>query len=247
MLRMAIGLVAVSCALCVSAGDIQQSQPVAGEANSASSSDQDDADQLNLLKDGVRLINEKKPAEAITGAFDKVIAHFESKYRNSEKQIYCARSMQETILYLGMALSDKRDAKVLDATWAEAYRLKGYALVEIGQVPEARASIERAVTLSPWGAPYQLELGYTYQVEKNWKMSLEVYRAAASRAEFSPETVKDADRAKALHGQGFALTELGRLDEAESKYRESMELVSDDDLAKREIKYILELKEKRAH
>jgi Flp pilus assembly protein TadD len=43
-------------------------------------------------------------------------------------------------------------------------------------------------------------------------------------------------------GRGFVLTELGRLDEAEAAYRESLKIEPDSERAKNELQYIARLK-----
>ena len=52
----------------------------------------------------------------------------------------------------------------------------------------------------------------------------------------------DELRAVALRGRGFALTELGRLDEAEVAYRDSLKLKPENEVALAELKYIAGLK-----
>lgn len=49
-------------------------------------------------------------------------------------------------------------------------------------------------------------------------------------------------RAHLQRGRGFALTELGRLDEAEAAYNEALKIDPNDDRAKHELEYIAHLK-----
>lgn len=56
------------------------------------------------------------------------------------------------------------------------------------------------------------------------------------------EDLKPTDAARLQRGRGFALTELGRLDEAEAAYKESLKLVPDNDVAAHELAYIARLR-----
>jgi tetratricopeptide (TPR) repeat protein len=198
---------------------------------------------MDLLMEGRDLIEAAKPQEAID-SFEQVIAAFETKYGKSKKRIYCARSPAETLMYVAAAASENQDAEVLTSEWADAYFLKGYALLELGRVSAARELLERALGLSPFNAQYQSELAYTYQTEKNWTEALAQYESAAEAANFSPEEAKVADQTRALRGQGYALIEMGKLDEAEKKYKECLELDSNDRGAMGELQYIEQLRRK---
>lgn len=204
----------------------------------------DSDNQAKLLLEGRRLLEAKKPAEAIAGSFDKIIAALEASYGGSKKRIYCARYSAESLLYLAIAASQNQDAVVLSSTtWADAYYMKGYALVELGRLQEAKAAYERALTLSPSNSEFLSELGHVYQTEKNWSKALDLYQSAAEAATLVP--VKDAqmrELTRALRGQGFVLVELGRLDDAENKYKECLKLTPNDEKAKKEIEYILRMR-----
>jgi Flp pilus assembly protein TadD len=106
-------------------------------------------------------------------------------------------------MYLGLAATKNQPAKVLTPDWADAHFMKGYALLELGHISEARAQLERAVALSPNNAQYQAELGYTYEIEKNWAKALPLYEAAEDAAEFSPDDAKVGELGRALRGQGY--------------------------------------------
>jgi len=54
--------------------------------------------------------------------------------------------------------------------------------------------------------------------------------------------LKDPDRARLLRARGFALIELGRLEDAEAAYNDSLKLVPDNAIALRELQYITRLK-----
>jgi len=206
-------------------------------------SPEDEAIQLQLLLDGRKLLDARKPAEAITECFDRVINNFKAKYGDYKEQIYCARTKSETLMYLLMASKEKRNAKAVSAVWSDAYFMKGYALIDLGRISEAKSYIEQALVLSPHNSEYLSELGHIYQVEKNWPKSLAAFKAAEDAANsFSPEENKKFELARARRGVGYVLVEMGQLDQAEEKYRQCIESDPTDGKAKAEFEYIRKLK-----
>jgi len=201
--------------------------------------------QVQMLRDGTRLVEAKKPQEAITDYFDKVLAHFDSRYRNSQEQIFCARNSTESLFYLQKAVNEKKRARVISSTWADTHFAKGYALLELGRKVEAKASIEKALVLSPSNSRYLSELGYIYQQEKNWPKALETYQASEEAANlFSAPDLKTLELLRAKRGLGYVLVELNRLDEAEEKYRQCLELDKNDQKTMAELQYIQGLRNK---
>jgi Flp pilus assembly protein TadD len=134
--------------------------------------------------------------------------------------------------------TDKREASALIVAWADAYYLKGYALVELRRSEDAKVALERAIHLSPFNSQYLSELANIYQDEKNWPKAFDLYSEAEAFATFSPSTREKLDTARAKRGQGYVLTELGRLDEAEAKYKECLAMDPNDAKAQHELEYI---------
>lgn len=205
----------------------------------------DEAMQLQLLSDGRRLFDAGKSAEAITECFDKVIINFKSKYGGSKDQIYCARTQDEKLMYLLIAAKEKRNAIVISAVWADAYFMKGFVLIELGRISEAKNYIEQALVFSPNNSQYLSELGHIYQTEKNWVKASEIFRAAEEAAiSFSPEESKKIELGRARRGLGYGFIEMGQFDKAEEKYRQCIEADPGDDKAKAELEYIRKLQSK---
>jgi tetratricopeptide (TPR) repeat protein len=201
--------------------------------------------QQQQLKAGAEKLKQGYSALAIRDFFDPVIAHYERAYAHSNKEVHTARSPAESLLYLVGDVAARgggrrrRDVIVLDSTWSDAYLLKAYALVEMQRVKEAQAALRAALRLAPRNARYLSELAYTYQDQKNFRKALEIYREAEDAAKLtSPEDEKPQDIALALRGQGYSLTELGRLDESEALYKRCLEIDPDDAKAKSELDYI---------
>jgi len=222
-------------ALGVGAQETKTATPVADE----------DAAQIKFIWEGQRLLDAKKPQEAITGSLDKVITYFENKYHDKKEQIYCSRTQAETLAYLFSAAAKQQNAVVLNFAWAEAHYMKGFAYLDLEKVPEAKASLEKALQLSPRNSQFLSELGQCFQLEKNWARALELYTAAEEAAKAtSPDDRKMAERTRALRGQGYVLVEQGELDRATKKFEECLMLNPDDKTAKGELDYIRGLEKK---
>lgn len=207
----------------------------------------DDQAQTDLLLKGANELRAGRRQEALA-LIDHVIAHYEKANAGAKVDLFCARDAVEALLYMTRAVDQKRAAKIVSRNWADAYLIRGYVLIDLGQLQEARKALEAAVALSPFNAQYLSELGYVYQASRDWPRSLESYRKSAEGAEaISPPDQKNKDIARALRGQGFALTELGQLDEAEGLYLKSMELDATDTKAANELRYIQQLRDKQAH
>jgi Flp pilus assembly protein TadD len=211
----------------------------AAPSNAAPADRENEARQTQLLHAGVQLLKERRPAEAIENYFDKVIASYEAKYPADGEATYCARSETESLLYLMQSAADKKASVVIGPAWCDAYFLRAYGLIELGRNAQARASLEKAIAMSPKNAHYLSELASLYRREKNWKEAITRYETASQLArEFAPPESKSIELGEALRGRGYVLVELGRLEEAEATYKQCLEINSADKAAKAELGYV---------
>src|SRR5262249_33450357 len=70
--------------------------------------------------------------------------------------------------------------------------------------------------------------------------------AEAAAREFSPAEVRTRELSRSMRGVGFVMIELGKLDEAERKFREALQLDPADAGAARELQYIEKLRAEAA-
>jgi Flp pilus assembly protein TadD len=206
-----------------------------------------DADlaEVAQLQQAWRLMQERKPVEAIA-VLDPLIASYEAKYINGGKRVYEARTSQESLLYMLMAAKDKQSAVVAKGVWGEANYAKGYTLIEMDRLDDAKPALERAIAISPRNSKYLGELGHIYQSKGNWPDALATFALAEEGASaFSPPQNRVREWTRALRGSGYVLVELGRLDEAEAKYRKCLELDPADQKAVGELRYIQDLRSKK--
>ena len=217
-----------------------------------------------MVSTGESLLHKKQPKEAIEKYFDPVIEQFSLLSSTNTAQIYCARDSKETLVYLiqvaalhdsgedketpefwGNRFAEKKDgAEVLSQFWAEAFFLKSYALVELGDVRLAKEALKTAVGLSPLHSNYLAELGHIYQLEKNWDMALEAFKASEEAVSFSHPDSKEASLGRAWRGMGYAYIEQGKVDEAKKMYEQCLKLNPNDRSAVAELKYIEGLQDK---
>jgi len=208
-----------------------------------------------LLDSGIGALNKGNPETAIREYFEPVIQSFQSRYAQSDKRVFSARSPAESLLYLASAAAsakdgkaEKRDAIVVSGAWSDALHLEGFALIELERFDEAKVALRRAIEIAPLFAPAWNELGAVLQVEKDWPAALAAYTSAAEGANIMANdnpAWKNAQLSRALRGQGYVLVETDRLDEAEALYKRCLEINADDATAKTEIRYIAQLRSKR--
>ncbi|WP_010186391.1 tetratricopeptide repeat protein [Sphingomonas sp. PAMC 26605] len=173
-----------------------------------------------------------------------VIAAFEKAQSGEKRRLFCGMTTAQTIAYMGLAASQKQNAVALAPDYCDALFVKGYALVDLGRLPEARATYQRLVELAPMHAHFLAELGQSYRPERNWAKMLELCDRASGYADLSaPERVTQ-EHGLAWRCMGYALVEQGKFDEAEALYRKCLELDPSDAKAKGELTYIAEQRRK---
>jgi tetratricopeptide (TPR) repeat protein len=194
-----------------------------------------------LVDQGYAYLKAGKLNQAVE-EFDLAIEQCQ-KLMTGEKQVYTARTPIESLSYMAIAATAKKSAEVLDTSCSDAYYLKGYASLDFGKIDEAETYLKRAVSMAPNNAMYLSELGHVYQVKREWNNALAHFTEAESAAEtYSPAQIKINELCRAKRGVGFNLIELGKLDDAERKFREALAYDAKDKVALNEIEYIKELR-----
>ncbi len=199
---------------------------------------EDESAWTQRVQQGVALVRARQAERAIREFFEPVIAHYESRYGGGATRYYCANSSGEALGYALLAAKAGTSARVLGPAWAAAYFFKGYSLVELGSPEDARTWIEKAIALSPWSWQFWVELGHIHQSRHDWPAALKAFGEALDHASLGPQEDLAQRKTRALRGLGFTLIELGRLDEAEAKFRAALELDPNDERSKNELLYI---------
>jgi len=217
-----------------------QAAPAPPPADKAPSLDQRMTPQIQAAAQAVRA---HQPQVAID-TLAPVLAAYDADLAGETRRIYCGMSVQETLLYLALAAKDKVAAVALPPGYCTALYLKGYALVDLGWVAEAKAIYERLLTLAPMYAQYQTEYGQLIRLEKDWPRMLAICTKAGDAAKIADPAIKPVQQGAALRCQGYALTELQRYDEAEQRYRDALVINPKDGIAQHELDYIAQQRAK---
>jgi tetratricopeptide (TPR) repeat protein len=200
-----------------------------------------------LLHKGFQALYNGNAKESIQKYFDPIIQYYEKHYQNNGKRIYSARGLEETLYYLVKAAAAKQEAIVISYLWAQAFYFKGYASIELGRIEDAKTWLKKALELSPSNSTYLSELGHIYQTEQKWSEALKIYQQAEESANaYSPDDLKNAELTRAMRGIGYSLIELGRLDEAEEKYKKCLEIDENDKKSLQEMEYIRQIRQRRS-
>ena len=214
----------------------------------AISQDEEAALGVRLVK-ARELIAAHQAAKAISDYLDPVIGRYVEVYAASPKVVFCAREAGEAFFYLALVAAaakdgaPARDTIVIGPNWADAYLLKGFAEVELKDLEAAQATLRKATALSPWNAQYLSELAYVTQQLGASAEALELYGSAQELAGYVDDPQrKRRESARACRGQGYALVELKRLDEAEARYQACIAIDPADKISPGEIDYIRQLR-----
>lgn len=204
----------------------------------------DDADLAEVLR-GVKMIQSGQIMAAIDGPLNGIVHKYEAQYGASSKDIYSARGMADAVLYAGLGASQKRNVQVLGPAWAEAYWARGYAYGEMARYDDEEVELGKALALAPFDAQYNNELAYVMIQKRDWNKALSLYETGEAYAQITMGDGAAHGQCVALRGQGYALVELHRLDEAMAKYRECLKIMPNEPKSLGEIGYIEDLKKKQ--
>jgi tetratricopeptide (TPR) repeat protein len=215
-------------------------QTIAAEEPRLSADDQ-------LIHKGAELVAAGSIKQALDDYFDPVAERCEALQKASKGKIFSSRSSVESLYYMVSSAANNMDAEAQSPTCGQAFYYKGYASLDLGQPEDAMRFIQKSIEWSPVNSRYLSELGHLHQLNKDWKKSLETFQQSEEYAEtFSPDNAKKDELARAKRGVGFNLIELGRLDEAEAKFKECLALNKADKTALNELEYIKALRKKAA-
>lgn len=140
-------------------------------------------------------------------------------------------------------VDDNRESLQQSLVWndmppAKAFYWLAYIAYEFHDFQGALRHIDDGIARDPARPQMYCEKGVILNGLLRFEEGLAAYRQAMTARPW----VSDKEKARALRGQGFALIELRRLDEAEQVFEESLRLAPDNDNALNELKHIKELR-----
>jgi tetratricopeptide (TPR) repeat protein len=223
--------IAVALALLAAAPAGQQAGSAPAAAGTAAQPGQSEVDRA------AELIGAGKPGEAVA-LLDTLIADQERQRRGETRQVFCARSLEEGLVYSAAADHAHKASIVLGENACYSLFLKGFALIDLNRSDEARAWLERAVAMAPSNAHFLGELAEWHKNRKDWATSRALFQRAVEASSLSPENRRVFDKSRGLRGLGYILIEEGKYDAAERLYRQCLALDPNDAKAKQQLDYI---------
>ena len=128
------------------------------------------------------------------------------------------------------------------ASYSKAWYQLATIAVEEGHFGDALLCIDSGLKEEPGHPDLWCEKGYILNRLRRHEEALHCYQRAATIRDWTPKPRV----ARALRGQGAALIDLKRLDEAEVVFLRSLELDPDSKIAKHELEYIREQRKHQA-
>jgi len=180
-------------------------------------------------------------AEAMAN-LDPMALAVTNRISEAKGPVYCARSEAEAKGYQARATPASPDVQFAPARLCDILFIRAYVLENLQRLPEAVEQLRQVVALEPDLPHFQVEYASALRQSGDVASALTVYRQALQIA--TPNKEYSLDRAAALRGIGFILTEQGDLDGAEKVYRQSLELTPNNPIALNELGYIAHLRAK---
>lgn len=179
----------------------------------------------------VELLTAKKLGEADTQA-KALRADFEALF-DPKQPHYCFQTQQEYDEYV----RDRQERfEWIDWSYCLTLKAQAYVAVERGMFTDGLIQLRALEAVAPLSASTLTETAFTLGRLKRMDEALDTYGAALALArKFKSQQMY---RAVALRGIGFAQIELGKLDEAEQAYKESLQFDPNNKLTANELEYI---------
>ena len=193
--------------------------------------------QAPKLHAALQSIQAGHPQEALD-SLEGVLTAYDAAHAGEKRRIYCAMSSTETLAYMAIAAKAKAGAIAVGPGYCTAMFLKGYALIDLNRITDARAVYERLVSFAPMNTHFLAELGQSYRYERNWPKMLETCTTAEGYAELSDPAEVNKVKRMGWRCMGYALIEQHKYDEAAELYRKCIKLEPNDTIAAHELQYI---------
>lgn len=202
------------------------------------------ATETDLAKGGLRTVGAH--ASDLEQALADARRSFEVARAGTGTIYVLADGQAETLAGLMAATAAKRNAVAVRNPYPHVSFYLGSYYNEIGRsadalrVLDAGLALPRVVQDAALGETLPAlisERGATLTALKRWSDALAAFDGGLTIA-----TLNNTMRARMLRGRGFCLTELGRLDDAEKSYRDSLIIEPNNPRALKELDYIARLR-----
>jgi len=163
--------------------------------------------------------------------------HYEHEYVEGNTRYVTFWDMDEFMEYAATRPKDSAELVLwIRSAYPRACYYLGYLLIDHGEFQEAIEWLDKGRAMEPQNPRFLLESGMAYGRMKDHQRSLDCYLQVLDLP-----SVPAKQRAVALRQIGVQLIDLGRLDEAERRLRESLDLEPGNANAEKELTYIRQL------
>lgn len=191
------------------------------------------AEYTGTVNRGFDAIRKGKPEQAVR-LFDTVIEQNDKMLGTDLRPRLCNSD--------STAASAAADSVVISSAVCDAHFGKGFALVDLGRGDLAEAELRRATELAPSNAHYANEYAELFKSRREWQRSYDGFAHAWSVVDKQADGPDRTIAARSLRGMGYNMIEMGKLDEAESYFTQSLAYEPNSDAAKNELKFIAQRK-----
>lgn len=181
--------------------------------------------------------------QAAWSALSSALAFCDQQISSDSTRVYSATNHAEQMEYAASTEAGVR-TRFVDHACPAAYKTAAFLAVRANDSKTAFAHLDRAQALAPHWAEPLAERGYLVGKLGDRVASLAIYETALGLTRKYPSSAYLEPLV--LRGMGYALIELGRLDEAERAYEASLVLEPTSELAKKELTYIQQARKREA-
>ena len=190
------------------------------------------------VAEAVTLIRQNKFSES-----ERKLQKVQKKYEASFDRSLLQYSFLSQLEFDEFKASAPAPFEWIDWGYKQCLQMQAFIASEHKDFNAALAILEKVEALAPVSADTAAERGYALNAIGNAKEALAAYERAFALATRYPS--QETYRGAALRGIGFSLIELHQLDEAESRFKQSLELEPDNQVALNELAYIEKLRAKQ--
>jgi len=175
------------------------------------------------VEQGFNLIRRGKQAQAVK-MFDQVIAHTDQQLYGDNRGRLCR---------VGGTAADSSVS--VDPAVCDAHFGKGFALIDMGRGDLAEAELRKASQMAPGNAHFANEYAELFKSRRDWQQSYDGFAQAWSVVDKATTGPDASVAARALRGMGFNKAAMGKFDEAQQLYTQSLQYEPKSEIAQAEL------------
>ncbi|KMS59710.1 diguanylate cyclase [Novosphingobium barchaimii LL02] len=174
------------------------------------------------VEQGFNLIRRGKQAQAVK-MFDQVIAHADQQLYGDNRGRLCR---------VGGAVDNSVS---VDPAVCDAHFGKGFALIDMGRGDLAEAELRKASQMAPGNAHFANEYAELFKSRRDWQQSYDGFARAWAVVDKATTGPDASVAARALRGMGFNEAAMGKFDEAQQFYTQSLQYEPKSEIAQVEL------------